>query len=127
MKQQLYKPLGFVALGIGVIGIFLPILPTTPFVLLSAWLFARSSEKWHAWLLRSQLFGPMIRNWERDRCIGRSTKIAAALIMLSAGAGSALMLHEDPRLLVALLVFLSIGLLTVLSLKTCRCESADNS
>ena len=62
MRQSVYKLLGFICLALGALGLFLPIVPTTPFVLLAAWCFARSSEKWHARLLRSELFGPMIRS-----------------------------------------------------------------
>ena len=67
MKRVIYKPAGLLFLALGAAGIVLPILPTTPFILLAAWCFARSSERWHQRLLASELFGPIIDNWERNR------------------------------------------------------------
>ena len=55
---------GTSSLALGVIGIFVPVLPTTPFVLLAAGCYARASTRLHGWLLRSRAFGPMIREWE---------------------------------------------------------------
>lgn len=58
---------GILSLVAGVIGIFLPLLPTTPFLLLSAFCFARSSEKLHQWLLNHRYFGRVLSNWEQHR------------------------------------------------------------
>ena len=69
--------LGLTSLALGVIGIVLPLLPTTPFLLLSAFCFARSSDRLHGWLVTHRLFGPMIDNWHRHRAIARSAKMAA--------------------------------------------------
>jgi uncharacterized membrane protein YbaN (DUF454 family) len=120
LKQTVYKPLGFLFLLLGLIGIPLPVLPSTPFILLSAWFFSRSSERWHTWLINSELFGPMIHNWEENRCISRRTKIVALLAMLVAGGASILFAMEDVRLRMATLALLLVGAATVLSLKTCQ-------
>ena len=98
MRRSVYKPLGFMFLALGVAGVALPILPSTPFVLLAAWFFARSSERWHAWLLDSELFGPMIRNWESRRCVSCRTKVVAIVSMLIAGGASVVFALEDNRL-----------------------------
>ena len=124
MKRTLYKPLGFLSLLLGLLGIPLPVLPSTPFILLAAWFFARSSEKWHSWLLASELFGPMIRNWDDNRCISCRTKVVALLAMLIAGGASVAFALEDIRLRVGTLLLLAIGSATVLSIKTCR-QPAD--
>ena len=125
MKKTIYKPLGFLFLGLAILGILLPILPGTPFLLLSAWFFARSSERWHQWLLNSSLFGPLISNWERNQCISRRTKAVAIVSMVFAGGASILFGVSSTGLKIAGLVFMSIGCITILSIKTCACESAD--
>jgi uncharacterized membrane protein YbaN (DUF454 family) len=58
-----YKVLGFFFVGLGILGLFLPLLPTTVFLLLAAGCFARSSDKWHRWLLSNRTFGPIINDW----------------------------------------------------------------
>jgi uncharacterized membrane protein YbaN (DUF454 family) len=122
MKKTLYKPLGFLFLGLALLGILLPILPGTPFLLLSAWFFARSSEKWHQRLLRSDLFGPLINNWEQNRCISGRTKVVAMVSMLLAGGASVLFGVESLGLKVAGLLLMSVGTATLLSIKTCPKE-----
>lgn len=125
MKRTVYKPLGFLFLGLGLLGIPLPVLPSTPFILLAAWFFARSSERWHAWLLSSELFGPMIRNWESSRCISLRTKIAALVMMLIAGGVSIGFALEDTNLRVGTGILLAIGCATVLSIRTCSGSAAS--
>ena len=68
---------GFLSVGLAVAGILLPLLPTTPFVLLAAYCFARCSPRLHGWLLAHQTFGPLITNWQRERAIPRRAKLAA--------------------------------------------------
>lgn len=83
--QRLARPLwilsGLVALALGALGAVLPLLPTTPFILLSAFCFARSSPRLHDWLLTHRIFGPLILNWEREGAISRRAKIAAVSMM----------------------------------------------
>lgn len=119
----LYRVLGFISLGLGIIGIFLPVVPTTPFVLLAAACFARSSERWHQWLLNNPTFGPMVRRWETDRCISLRTKTVALLSMLGVGSVSVLWLVQDTTLRVVAGFFLALGVITVLSLNTCDGEA----
>ena len=84
--RGLWLCLGLLSLGLGILGIALPVLPTTPFILLAAFAFARSSERWHAWLQRHRVFGPMISNWQRYGAIGRRAKALALVSMLAAFA-----------------------------------------
>lgn len=126
MKRTLYKPLGFLFLALAGLGIVLPLLPGTPFLLLSAWFFARSSERWHRWLLDSELFGPMILNWEQNRCISCRVKVVAITSMALAGGASVVFAVEQLALKVLGLVLMAIGTATVLSIKTCSGESVKN-
>ena len=66
-KKRLFLITGFASFGIGLVGLYLPLLPTTPFVLLSAWLFAKSSDKYHHWVRNNRYFGETVRAWEAKR------------------------------------------------------------
>jgi uncharacterized membrane protein YbaN (DUF454 family) len=79
--RMLFNVAGTLALGLGILGIFLPLLPTTPFVLLAAACYARGSERFHAWLLANRTFGPMVFEWERHRSLPYRTKITAIVLM----------------------------------------------
>ena len=77
---------GIEALGLGLIGIVLPIMPTVPFLLLAAFCFSRSSERLHNWLLRHPVLGPPIESWNRSGAISRRSKQLATGSMLAAFA-----------------------------------------
>lgn len=77
--RSLWLVAGLLSLLLGIVGAFLPLLPTTPFLLLSAFAFSRSSPAFHRWLVDHETFGPPIRDWERDRAISRKGKKAATL------------------------------------------------
>lgn len=72
---------GMICVGLGAIGIILPGLPTTPFLLLAAYCFARSSEHFHCWLLNHRWFGSYVRNFEEGRGMTRRAKAATLLVM----------------------------------------------
>jgi len=75
---------GFLAVGLGVIGIFLPVLPTTPFLLLAAYLFARSSKRYYHWLLNNRWFGHYLCNYRAGQGIPRRVKlISISLLWIS--------------------------------------------
>lgn len=82
--------LGFAFLAIGVAGVFLPLLPTTPFVLLAGACFLRGSRGLHIRLLRTRFFGRIIRQWPAHRTIPlRAKRMAQALVVLSFGSSAA--------------------------------------
>lgn len=93
-RQIIFVGAGSLALALGVIGIFVPLLPTTPFLLLAAWCFAKSSPRLHAWLLADPRFGPLIRNWQERGAIPLHAK-AIALVMLSVSLAS-IFVFVDP-------------------------------
>ncbi|MGB5489447.1 MAG: YbaN family protein [Woeseiaceae bacterium] len=73
---------GLLAVAIGAVGIVLPLLPTTPFLLIAAFAFARSSTRLNNWLLEHRSFGPLINNWHRDGSIDRKVKRIAIIVIL---------------------------------------------
>jgi uncharacterized membrane protein YbaN (DUF454 family) len=91
LLRAVFLALGIMALVLGVIGIFLPILPTTPFILLAAGCFARGSERLHDWLMAQRIAGPIIRNWELHRSVPPWVK-PWAFIMMSASFGVSIIL-----------------------------------
>lgn len=89
---------GGLSLLLGVIGIFLPLLPTTPFVLLAAFCFARGSVRYEAWLVAHPRFGPMIRQWRTSRAVPLRAKQAAWTMMAISSIISALIMPRLPWL-----------------------------
>ena len=77
MKKIILIILGSISLGLAILGVFLPLLPTTPLLLLSAALYARSSEKLYNWLLNHPVFGEYIRNFREDKAIPLNIKTIA--------------------------------------------------
>ncbi|MDL2312261.1 YbaN family protein [Bacteroidales bacterium OttesenSCG-928-B11] len=75
MKKALFLTIGFISLGLGILGIFLPVLPTTPFLLLTAALFAKSSDRWYRKLISHPKLGPYILDFREHRSIPLRAKI----------------------------------------------------
>jgi uncharacterized membrane protein YbaN (DUF454 family) len=90
MTRGFYFILGLVAVALAVLGALLPLLPTTPFLLVAAWAFARSSPRLEAKLLAHARFGPMIADWRRAGAIDRRAKRVSALVMVATLVGGAL-------------------------------------
>ncbi|MEC9364289.1 MAG: YbaN family protein [Pseudomonadota bacterium] len=86
---------GWLSLVLGLIGILLPVLPTTPFVLLAAACFARSSARFHTMLLRHRACGPLLTEWEQHRSIPRRTKLWA-IVLMSLTLGSSIVFFVQP-------------------------------
>lgn len=84
MKRLFWVTVGTIAVFCGVIGLFLPVIPTVPFLLLAAYAYANSSQTLYNWLLSNKTFGPMIRDWQEHGAISRRTKIIATLSLLGA-------------------------------------------
>lgn len=81
---------GATATACGVAGIVLPLVPTTPFLLLAAYAFARSSPRLHTWLINHPRFGPLIRDWRDHGAIGARAKSLAVAVMLATLLGGVL-------------------------------------
>jgi uncharacterized membrane protein YbaN (DUF454 family) len=85
VKRILLLSVGWVCVGLGVLGAFLPVLPTTPFLLVALWCFSHSSERFHHWLLHHRLFGPPLRAWAHHGVIPLGAKVAALTAMAASG------------------------------------------
>ncbi|WP_159567090.1 DUF454 family protein [Budvicia diplopodorum] len=82
MYKILLLILGWLAMGLACLGAVLPILPTTPFLLLAAWCFARSSPRFHHWLLYRSWFGSYLHHWQTYRGLPPGAKWKAIMIVL---------------------------------------------
>ena len=114
--------LGFVFLGLGLVGVFLPLLPTTPFILLAAACFAQSSERMHRWILSNPTFGPMVRDWEQKRCVTCRVKAVAISSMVVVGGISVFFALDATAWRLAGAALLLTGSLVVLRLRTCAAK-----
>ena len=94
VSRVLFILLALVSLALAVVGALLPGLPSTVFVLIAAWAASRSSPRLHAWLYRSKLFGPGLRNWRDGRKVSRRGKYMAAASM---SVCAAILLWLDAR------------------------------
>ena len=100
---------GLLCTGLGVIGIFVPLLPTTPFLLLAAACFARSSERFHTWLVEHRHLGPMVRGYLDGSGIPlRAKQTAITLVWLTLGPSTLLLV--TPVWAQGLLLLLAIGI-----------------
>lgn len=86
--RMIWMSIGLLATACGIAGVVLPLVPTTPFLLLAAFAFARSSPRLHAWLTTHPHFGPLIEDWRVHGAISRRAKVAAVATMVAALAGT---------------------------------------
>lgn len=119
MARTGYLIIGTISLALGTIGIVIPVLPTTPFLLLTAACYARGSKRFYDWLLRNRLFGKFISDYQEGRGISHAGKIVT-LVILWAGIGfSALFLVSDLWIAVVLLGVAVVVSAHVVTVKGC--------
>lgn len=112
--RMLWLLAGYLFLGLGLLGAVLPVLPTTPFLLLAAGCFAKSSPRLHGWLLSHPVFGPPILNWEKNGAISRPAK-RLAVVSMTAVWGLSLFAGLPWSALVVQTVLIGIGAAFVLT------------
>jgi uncharacterized membrane protein YbaN (DUF454 family) len=126
LRRHLLLACGWLALGLGALGVVVPVLPTAPFVLLAAACFLRSSERLHRWLVTHPVFGCHIEGYLAGRGLARRTKIVAlATLWLSALAS---VVFFVPLLVADVLIVLVASAVSfyLLRLPTCRVDAAPN-
>jgi uncharacterized membrane protein YbaN (DUF454 family) len=97
--RWLYLLMGLVCVVLGIIGALLPVLPTTPFMLVALWAFSRSSRRFHDWLYHHRIFGPGLRNFSEHRVVPLRVKIIAAVTMSASFCWLAFFAHVHWALL----------------------------
>lgn len=139
-QRTAYTVAGLIALGLGLLGVILPGLPTTPFILLAAACFARSSQRLHDWLLTNRWTGPMLRDWVRHHSLPRRVRWIAIGSMTAMISLSIWILSDRPWLQFILVLAGLIGAWSVLRIplrenasqstqanrnQICDCDSGD--
>lgn len=110
--------LGWTFLALGIVGAFLPLLPTTPFLILSLWAFSRSSQRLHDWLYHHRLLGPRLQDWRANRVIPLRVKLTAWGAMAASLAYATFVTRAPWPLLLGMAVVMLIGVVYV-----ARCPS----
>ena len=82
LNKYLFLSIGLICMALGFLGVFLPILPTTPFMILAAFCFSKSSERLHNWLLERPHIGKLILDWQNDGVIRKKAKVASTLVIV---------------------------------------------
>ena len=84
MKKIILITIGWSCVGLAFVGTFVPGIPTTIFLIVALWAFAKSSKKFHSWLLNHKRFGPILQNWESHKVVPRKAKILMIILQISA-------------------------------------------
>jgi uncharacterized membrane protein YbaN (DUF454 family) len=108
-RRALWLAAGAGSLLLGIVGLFLPLLPTTPFVLLAAFCFSRGSERCERWILQHPRFGPMVRDWREQRAVPLRAK-QLAIAMMALGSAWAWWLMPPPLGLLPALLCAAVAL-----------------
>jgi uncharacterized membrane protein YbaN (DUF454 family) len=114
VQRSILIACGLLFVGLAVLGIFLPVLPTTPLLLLALACFARSSERLHGWLLSHRTFGPVLKNWHETKSMPRRAKISAIASIVLVGGVSVLFFVEGTELKITVAAILLIPIAIVL-------------
>jgi uncharacterized membrane protein YbaN (DUF454 family) len=122
VKRALLLAAGWFFVGLGVLGAFLPLLPTTPFLLLALWAFARSSQRFHDWLYHHRLLGPPLRRWRDHRVVSLRAKVTSMTVMAATMLYTGLATPAPWYALLAMGALMAVGLAYIL-----RCPSRPPS
>ena len=112
MKKYLFIFLGIICVVLGLLGVFIPGLPTTPFLLLASWLFYRSSQRLHSWLHRSWL-GKYLEKYQSKQGVGWKTKLVSILCMLTMITISTCFFIENPNVKIIVLIAGAMGVFSI--------------
>ncbi len=120
MKNLILKVIGGISLMLGVLGAFLPLLPSTCFILLATWAFSKSSPRFHDWLYYDSPFSISIQNWQQHRTVPNKVKMIATLSLVSSFALTAMFVSN-----VVVLMSLGLAMVTLLAYLLTRSSEVD--
>lgn len=123
LPRAVYLLLASISLTLGLVGIILPGLPTTPFVLLTSYLLSKSSPRLRRRLLESKLFGSFLKDWQQHKGIRRSVKWRAVALIFIVVSATCWFSQMSPVLLAAVIVAACIGTVIVIALPVVDPES----
>ncbi len=127
IKRYVLLGCGWLSLGLGILGMFLPVLPTTPFILLAAACFMRSSERLYAWLVEHPRFGAHIRDYLDGKGLMRRTKVVA-LVTLWLSVGVSVWLFVPLVVADAFIVAMAVAVtIYLLRLPTCETQQGGDT
>ena len=118
MKKTFLKIVGYLSVALGFAGAFLPLVPTTPLLLLALWCFSRSSPKMNAWLLGNRMFGRYLKDYEQGRGIPKVVKVSSVIILWSSILFTTIVFTEAWWLRALLLLMALLVSVHILNLKT---------
>jgi len=84
ISKYLLIALGWLCVGMAFIGVIIPGIPTTIFLIIALWAFAKSSKKFHAWLINHKKFGPILKNWQNHKIVPKKAKILMVILQIIA-------------------------------------------
>lgn len=125
VKKIALKLLGGLFVVLAFIGAFLPLLPTTPFLLISAACFAKSSPRLHKKLLNNPIFGPLILNWQASRTIPKKAKCIALLMMFIALIYSCYLMRHSILLQILIVFLILFPMIYVFNIPNTKNDSLD--
>lgn len=120
LVKLIHLSLGFLSLGLAIVGAFLPVLPTTPFLLLTSFFFLRSSPRLHRALMRSPVFGPLLTDWARHRGVRVHVKLQAVGAIVIVITLTAIFAGLSPAMIGLLVGLGLVGVIVVVRLPTVR-------
>jgi uncharacterized protein len=121
IKKYLFLSLGFIATGLGIIGVFLPLMPTTCFLIVAVWAFSRSNPAFGDRILHDPRFGPTIKNWMENKSINKKSKCTISISIVVAFSITFLIMNPS----IMLSAFLISGMLMLLFYINSRPENND--
>lgn len=123
--KVLFNVVGSIALVLAIAGIFLPLLPTTPFLLLASACYLRGSQRMHCWLSNNRLLGPYIKAMENRSGIPRSTKAVALILLWASMSYSIYIVPLFPIKMLLLLIALAVSAYILFRIKTLKTHKAQ--